>query len=97
MATAFPLRLRLHCKAAHAAGVKCQKESRCIPDFGLRITTSGVQKNREGSGLMAVIFGGHITPASGGLMMAGSGDLVTAGNFGLMMVTYMAHQKRCPG
>ena len=81
MATPFSLRLRLHYKGAHAGSVKCREEFRCIPDFGL----------------MAVIFGGHITLASGGLMMAGSGGLPTVGNFGLIMVTYMVHQKRCPG
>lgn len=93
--TAFPP-LRGY-KSARVPGVKCQKESRCIPDFGLITTTYGGQKNRGNSGLMVVIFGVRITQASGGLMMAGSGGLPTVGNFGLMMVTYMAHQKRCPG
>lgn len=55
------------------------------------------QKNRESSGSMVVIFGAHTTQVSGGLIMVGSGVLPTVGNFGLIMVIYMDHQKRYPG
>lgn len=78
-------------------GVKCKKESRCIPDFGLIITIFSGQKNRDDSGLMAAMYGGHIIPASGGLTMAGSGGLLTVESFGLMMVIYMAHHERYLG